>query len=280
MKPTLCVVFAALPLLVLPATGATLNIADGEVVEDDQYSQLRASNGFVWDHHRDFASGDVRCGGGDSLLLSGGFTYSPECWNPYTISRTDETRFDVESFRVDALDYSNIAGEGPEPVHPDYLDFDYDDFETDEAYDAAVDAVWDRYDEWLFEGNDAPLEDRFLAIGLRDGVEVARHTYGPTDGQEVISLSGFNDLDALAFTFFYPDGADVNAWDYEIPPNLFPGARHCYAACEWIYIYGFEYALVDGDGSALPIAPVPLPAGLPLLAGGLALLGLFRRRLR
>ena len=95
------------------------------------------------------------------------------------------------------------------------------------------------------------------------------------------SFDASDDIEAPAFpAFVFEDGVLV-----DIEYVVADGVNGVDLASAGIAAFSFETVTTDPDGSlaigvAVVATPIPLPASLPILAIGLATLGLARRRLR
>ena len=125
------------------------------------------------------------------------------------------------------------------------------------------------YDDDPVSGEINLAFDNVLLTGYRGGAEVASQLFSTslTEGtiHTVAFAPGFAALDSLRIKAILPDWAQLRA--------IYPDAQ-----CNDIFCSHFD--LLDISLAPAVDAPIPLPAPLLLLGGGLALLGGMRARLR
>lgn len=274
-----------------PAVSATLTVGDGTLTGATQFDYTSA--GFTWSNPSEYYF-DCTKGMSDRTAVTM-FTldaaYDHEgCLNNVSFTQTDTGTFSVSSVKVSAVD--NTLKTPAVAVVPDgtvirtyYAEYDFraefaqagvDPYSPEgqilfrqleaEAYDLKT-----AYDQWIASSQPF-LTDRFYFVGYRNGQEVARQTYSQTAGIVDLALVGFSGIDRL-MAGYVTGNLMYNHYvrDYFSYDMLGADETFCYYACERVNIYGFDYTLDT-------VAPVPLPAGLPLMLGSVALLAGFARK--
>lgn len=238
-----------------------------ETVGENRFSTLRGASGFEF---QNVGSYGLDCSG-DSITQYNDYEQysSTSCGNSDAVYRSDGGTFSIDSLDVSAEDFRLITASDP------FRDGQYQFLDT-YTDDPEQLAIIEEYLEWRAQSEEVVSEDRFYAVGYRDGQEVVRQNYGETGGRTSVELSGFSDLDAVVFgftpyPFFTNDWSFLDAGYYTV---LGPDQQWCVRACEQVNIYGFEYSLND-----TAVAPVPLPASLQLLLAGLGGLAFARRKM-
>jgi len=231
-------------------------IIDGvEVVAGTDHT-IRATGGFQWRNNFQprYADAAIGCASGAGLTVDthAGRYGAADCGTSHDVTRTDGQRFDLLSVDVAALDMTSSTGSDPAP-NPSF------------GYTAD-------YLDWTYDSSFRP-EDRFWIAGLRDGAETDRVYFGtradPLDTSALTDLTGFRlgwDTSGTPFT------DNITLIGYE------SDRQYCYAACEFIELTGFDFALRDAAPQIAAFAaarttlmPVPIPGALPLMLGALSL---------
>ena len=250
----------------LPAAASTVLLDFNPTFDGHTWNTVTEEDGFTFQNTSQGNYGELSLHNdyGEDVLQS-------------TITRPDGRRFDAHTTMLVSYSHAFRVAAGPHPARDPLYEFEYEG----------------RLRHYL------PLALDYEWIGRRNGAVVAA-AYGTTptaaayrvDWAPFVFGDDFRDLDALSLEIFLPENAALDAFrvvDAHIPKyaHLFvndPSPDPGQIVCDDTWCGG-----VIADDLILTIrddvapAPVPLPAGLPLLGaalGGLALARAKRRAAR
>ena len=238
------------------------------------------------------------------------YTYV-ECANDIAIARSDGESFDLQQADVRAtpgifktpdtaspapagIDFFDDGGgvqDGEDLLSSEYAHYADQFYSSGLAEDspegeALLQELFDQFEtdrrayiNW--RNSSETIEDHFFITGYRDGIEIASQAFATTDGRIDLTLERFEDIDTVVFGSFgdvdHPylfDGINDAPYDGEVVYGS--GIDFCLTDCGFLEVFGFDYTLNDGD----IVAPVPLPASLPMLLGAIGLFGFYGRKRR
>ena len=217
------------------------------------FSTFQQAGSLIWEDNLDLTYRDACSTRSSGLYSTNGFGQSgrPDCAATYLISRADGATFSLESVNIgNASDFRKWTGAT--------------------AFGA------DRYDDiggfsdWVTSGA-GPDTPQFSVFGYLNGALVADNPFeAQLDG--TVSLSGFDNIDSFRVTPLF--SGNTFADSFAVLPDS-PNADHCGSACYSLRVTG---ATIGAANAGPVISAVPLPATLPMLAAGLAVFGVARRK--